>query len=429
MKKAFQALSLASLMLSIFPTMVSASGEEIQTNDVTSEMKSTLLHNGKSKIKDLLQSEGSGDLGVVANASTVQYANVFDYSDRDIAKSVKQTSDGGYVFVGETKALGNRDILFVKTDAALNLQWAYALGGTSIEDGAEVRQTSDGGYIIAGTSNASGTNDFYLIKTDATGAVQWSKTYGGTLYEQAEAMEIGPDGGYIVVGQKSEAYGNYDSYMLKVDSSGNVQWTKTLGQTGKDDGFHAVSVTPDGGYVAAGHQVVQESTSTSAGYGYIAKVTGTGATVFSTTLGRTAYFSGVTATSTGYYAVGNISVNSTTNPIDMFAAKVSTTGTTNWTRSFNYTKADDAADIKVAADGNLIITGMTTPGNVGAEDMLVGKMNTSGTMLWAQTLDFGGTGEHGRSVAVTNDGGYVLAGSYSNASEMYDALLVKLSMD
>jgi len=88
----------------------------------------------------------------------VQWAKTYGEAGDDGAYSVRQTSDGGYIVAGYTWSFGaGGDILLIKTDANGNVQWAKTYGGTGNDVAYSVQQTSDGGYILAGwtTSFAS----------------------------------------------------------------------------------------------------------------------------------------------------------------------------------------------------------------------------------------------------------------------------------
>jgi hypothetical protein len=134
----------------------------------------------------------------------IQWAKTYGGTREDYGFSVQQTSDGGYIVMGHTISFGAGydDIFLIKTDANGNVQWAKTYGGTSDDLVRFVRQTSDGGYIVVGEtySFGAGYSDIFLIKTDANGNVQWAKTYGGTDYDLAFSVEQTSDGGYIAAG-------------------------------------------------------------------------------------------------------------------------------------------------------------------------------------------------------------------------------------
>ncbi len=92
-------------------------------------------------------------------------------------------------------------ILLVKTDAFMNVQWAYAYGTTTDDSGIEVRATSDGGFMLAGQNHQNNNFDDFVVRTVPTGAIYWQGPFGGTLQEYPNAMEVTPDGGCIIVGR------------------------------------------------------------------------------------------------------------------------------------------------------------------------------------------------------------------------------------
>jgi hypothetical protein len=73
------------------------------------------------------------------------------------------------------------DVYVVKLDANGNLQWTRTIGGENEDLGHSLIQTSDGGYAIAGETYSFGAGgyDVYVVKLDATGNLQWTKTIGG----------------------------------------------------------------------------------------------------------------------------------------------------------------------------------------------------------------------------------------------------------
>jgi hypothetical protein len=188
----------------------------------------------------------------------VRFAKTYGGTSYDLAYSVQQTSDGGYIVAGFTYSFsaGYSDIFLVKTDANGNIIWAKTYGGTNYNWARSVQQTSDGGYIVAGSTYSFGGGyfDIFLIKTDASGNIIWAKTYGGIYYsDYASSVQQTSDGGYIVAGwTNSFGAGGYDAFLVKTDASGNIIWAKTYGGTNWDYAY-SVQQTSDGGYIVAGY--------------------------------------------------------------------------------------------------------------------------------------------------------------------------------
>jgi hypothetical protein len=187
----------------------------------------------------------------------MQWSKTFGGSGGDEGFSVQQTRDGGYIIVGRTESYGagGSDVYLIKVDVNGNMQWSKTFGGRGDDWGRSVQQTRDGGYIIVGwtTSYGAGGRDVYLIKVDVNGNMQWSKTFGGSGDDWGFSVQQTRDGGYIIVGvTTSYGAGWYDVYLIKVDVNGNMQWSKTFGGSGDDEGF-SVQQTSDGGYIIVGY--------------------------------------------------------------------------------------------------------------------------------------------------------------------------------
>jgi hypothetical protein len=196
----------------------------------------------------LIKTDMSGD---------VQWAKSYRIAYDNVAYSVQQTSDGGYIVAGWTNFWSgghNYDAFLIKTNASGNVQWAKTYGGTNNDSAYSVQQTSDGGYILAGVtySFGAGGGDAFLIKTNASGNVQWAKTYGGAGIDKFISVQQTSDGGYIAVGYTSSfGAGGYDVFLVKTDANGNIIWAKTYGGWNNDIAS-SVRQTSDGGYIVAG---------------------------------------------------------------------------------------------------------------------------------------------------------------------------------
>jgi hypothetical protein len=186
------------------------------------------------------------------------WAKTFGGSSDDEGYSVLQTSDGGYLIAGVTSSFGagSRDVWLIKTDASGNLIWQNTHGGLSSDGAWYVEHTSDGGFIITGWTYSYGPGiigNAWLVKTDSLGNQQWNKFFGGDDVDRGYSVQQTTDGGYILTGYTdSFGAGLYDMLLIKTDPAGNAEWTKTFGGTGRDYG-NSVRQTIDGGFIVLGY--------------------------------------------------------------------------------------------------------------------------------------------------------------------------------
>jgi len=110
--------------------------------------------------------------------------------------------------------------------------WTQTFGGANYDYSRSVKQTSDGGYIIAGTTDSigAGLSDFYLIKTDSSGSKQWEDTFGGAQNDYGWCAQETTDGGYILAGETSSyGAGSTDVWLIKIGGSITFKLTLLIG--------------------------------------------------------------------------------------------------------------------------------------------------------------------------------------------------------
>ncbi len=151
-----------------------------------------------------------------------------------------------------------------------NILWQRTIGGSDWDEPTFIISTTDQGFFIGGSSksnisgekaeNSRGGYDYWVLKFDSSGNIEWQKTIGGDQDDRlAEAKETA-DGGYILVGysgsdisgDKSEnSQGGQDYWIIKLDSEGNITWQNTIGGD-DDDRANEVELTGDGGFLIGG---------------------------------------------------------------------------------------------------------------------------------------------------------------------------------
>jgi uncharacterized delta-60 repeat protein len=149
---------------------------------------------------------------------------------------------------------GGRDFWVLKLNSDGIVAWQKTYGGADWDEACSIQRTSDGGYIVAGRtySFGAGNYDFWVLKLNSDGTVSYQKTYGGANWDWANSIYQTSDGGYIVAGgTQSFGAGGEDSWVLKLNSDGTVSWQKTYGGSSADRAY-SIQQTSDGGYIVAG---------------------------------------------------------------------------------------------------------------------------------------------------------------------------------
>jgi uncharacterized delta-60 repeat protein len=185
---------------------------------------------------------------------TISWQKRYGGAGPDVAYSIQQTSDGGYIVAGGTAPFGvGGDFWVLKLNSDGTVSWQKRYGGADNDEANSIQQTSDGGYIVAGHTGSfgAGDGDFWVLKLKSDGTVSWQKRYGAE-YDDAYSIQQTSDGGYIVAGYtRPFGAGIYDFWVLKLKSDGTVSWQKTYGSAG-DDFAYSIQQTTDGGYIVAG---------------------------------------------------------------------------------------------------------------------------------------------------------------------------------
>ncbi|MFQ5906313.1 MAG: T9SS type A sorting domain-containing protein [bacterium] len=328
----------------------------------------------------------------------------------DWGRSVLQTPDGGYVIAGctESSGAGGFDVHLIKIDSLGDMLWEKTYGGSSDDLGYSVRQTTDGGYIVVGETQSfgAGWEDVYLVKTDAFGDTLWQKTCGGASHDMGYSVEQTLDGGYIVVGaSRSFAAGWYSVYLVKTDSLGDILWQTTSGGIDGDYGY-SVHRTPDGEYVIGGET---ESFSVGLSDFWLIKTDFLGGVVWDTTYGGAADDHGYSLQPTldgGYVFVGQS--YSFGADADVYVIRTDSSGNVLWDTTYGSSSFDVGYSVQQTSDGGYVIAGRRESLGAGGDVYLI-KTDSSGDVLWERT--FGGSSDDvGYSVQQTLDGGYVIAG-------------------
>jgi hypothetical protein len=201
---------------------------------------------------------GGADMWLVKtdNQGEIEWSQTFGGIEDDYAFPTIQTLDEGFLIGGRTHSFGagDSDMCLVKINNQGEIEWNHTYGGKSADSGDDVIIASDGGYVIVGgtESYGAGAADMWLVKTNPSGEIEWNQTYGGINEDRATVVLMASDEGYVITGlTQSFGAGNRDMWLVKTDSSGQPEWNHTFG--GKENDLaDSLIATINGGYALAG---------------------------------------------------------------------------------------------------------------------------------------------------------------------------------
>lgn len=409
-----------------------------------------------------------------AQAPPIAWQKCLGGATNEQLNAIQPTADGGYIGVGYTNSIdgdvtgnqGLNDAWVVKLSSTGTIEWQKAFGGTANDYGNSIKATPDGGYIMVGFTESNdgdvagnhGGGDAWVVKLATTGALQWQKCLGGTCQELFNEIQTTADGGYSMVGTTCSSNGDVvgfhdvqDAWVVKLSTSGVLEWQKCLGGTNGDAGY-SIQQTPDGGYVMAG--VASSTNGDVAGNhgnwdAWVVKLTTTGSLVWQHCLGGsdsdwTAQIQNTAEGGfilLGYTSSTDGDVVGSHGDSDGWVTKLSSSGDLQWQKCLGGSASEYAFSIQNTADGGAILVLDTTStdgdvtGNHGNLDVWLVKLSSTGTLEWQRCL--GGTSaDRAFSVQTTANDGYIVSGlTYSNDGDVSgnhgnsDVWVVKLGTD
>ncbi|MCE4626062.1 MAG: SBBP repeat-containing protein, partial [Desulfurococcales archaeon] len=298
------------------------------------------------------QTAGAGgfDIAVMKldNQGNPIWVKTIGGANDDYGTSLTIDGNGNIYFVGYTSSFGAGayDVITGKIDPNGNLVWATVIGGSSYDYGQGIVIDNNGYLYITGhtQSYTSGADDVFIAKISSTGGgLVWFKTFGGSITDKG--LDIATDGTTLYLTGITYSYGsNGEIFVVEMDSNGNIAWSKIIGGGGVDTGY---SVTVD----TLGNVFLTGSTSSVGNGGYdicIAKLDSTGTLQWFKTIGGTYTDEGedIVVDSAGYiYIVGYSSSYSNDGSQDVVVARMDSTGSIPGTSNLVY---DHTVDITVS---------------------------------------------------------------------------------
>lgn len=321
--------------------------------------------------------QDSGDVYVVKmhNNGTIQWTKTIGGPSYDAASAIIQTSDGGYIITGRT-GYWEFGIYVVKLNGSGNLQWSNKINSGLFDQGYSIIQTVDGGYAIAARGSGGGLSyPGLLIKLNSSGSIEWNTAnYGFTdgAYSLVQASDLS----YVLAGMSSASGGNL--LLTKVDSTGAVAWSRSIGGPGTEMSGPGSKIirTNDNGYAYIGWT---NSYGSGGNDMYVIKLNASGVLLWSKAIGTTNddYGNSIIQLADKSYIVTGTTYEAN-NTTDAYVAKLDSSGTLLWTDVLGGNAFEEGNTAAQLNDGSIIIAGGTTSyGNAG--EVYLVKMDGNGS--------------------------------------------------
>lgn len=372
-----------------------------------------------------------------------QWARQYGGGDVDIPFSIKITTDGGTIITGYTDSddgdispQPNReywDLWVVKLNRCGDIEWERSFGGSNYESGRDVVQTTDGGYIVVGETNSTdggvingygGTKDIWILRLNATGNLLWQKRYGGNGLDIGNHIHLLDDGNFYVLASSSSNDGNIsgnhgtagytDGVLMKLDAAGNLSWSRCFGGS-KNEEFFDMEVINGRTYLAGfANSTDGDIPPQQKNYDvWLLALDASGNKVYSRIYGGSqndvAYSmtrgSDGSLTLAGYTTSNDGDVSGARGSQDYWIININPgNGNRNWQRVMGGVDAEYANAVITDSDGGYIVGGISYSNNadvsnpLGEGDYWLVKLNASGNRVWDQNI--GGSGnDHLRALA------------------------------
>ncbi len=379
--------------------------------------------------------------------------------------SVTSLTDGFFLTLGinsgegVTNYHGSADIWVIRTDLQHNILWEKCYGGSDTDNPRKIAPITDSTFYIFGStwsldgdvhSGTYGFNDVWVIKINGQGDILWEQTYGSPYYEDPKDLVVTPDGGFVFTnrvgsdgGDISQYFGQYDVWMCKCDADGNIEWEKTMGNEGMDNGVSMI-INKKGNILMIGAVqwpggMVTCNPLGELGNVWLVELDMQGNIVWQDCYGGSYYEGGmkILEVNNGYIFAafarsndGDVSGHhgppGPGGTIDIWIVKIDTQGEIIWQKCLGGTGSDVPYAIFNSSNGDILVFSHTTSNdgdvsgnnsNPGTNDVWLARIDSNGMLLGQHC--FGGRGDeylNNHSVARINDFRYIISSRTPHSS-------------
>jgi|TARA_R100000541_G_scaffold39682_1_gene47432 hypothetical protein len=369
----------------------------------------------------------------------VEWAKIFGGSENDISRDIIATQDGGLLVLGEAfsndgdfsaSGFNKGSIFLMKLSSTGNIQWVKKYGGNEYDQPRKIIEDKDGNFVFTGTSHSVDgdfeglytesqiPSDIFIMKTDPLGNLIWVKTYGGTSSDFGNAISTNSQGDYFITGKYSSNDQTFEglftgsnsadhSFIIKTDNSGDFVWVATLNGFDGSDNIEGLTTygLSDGGVLISGSTNSTKKDFTgftvTNSAAFVAKFDGMGNLSWLKVFNGSGFDYGESIIETNDNEIlltgrtnskdGDFS-SASGESYDIYLLSLSSSGVLNWIQTFSAEGVDEAYNLQVTSNGNIIIGGTTdssegiftatrTSVNETGPTSFVLKLNSDGNLL------------------------------------------------
>ena len=423
-------------------------------------------------VKDYTLTNNGYEEGMIikySNNGDVEWASAIGEAGYNELNAIVETSDGGYAIAGRTSnsltidgknliCNGSSDGIIIKYNSNLKVEWLKNAGGDKSDTFTQIVETEDQGFVVNGSFYSdkvqvgnflltnNGEDDAMVVKYSNNGNVEWATSIGGDTYDEINGLIKTSDGGVIIGGWfhgtiqvgdyefvNSSNPSNYcDGIVIKYDLKGNVKWATTLQGNGSES-IEFIANTKDGGYLLAGYfegdkitigDYILIKNGTKQFSAFLIKYSASNEVEWATAAGGNdidEYTTGVEMSD------GNILMSGKGQISKYIKKELISTGV-DWIEGVGGNKYDYISDITETTDG-----GYVAVGNFESDSIILGKYNLENNNYTSESkgmiIKYDAKGDVQftdvigddigdytfiETVAKTNDGGYIVGGSFDS---------------
>ena len=313
--------------------------------------------------------------------------------------------------------LGDGDFFIQKLDSAGDFIWAKGIGGTGVDASIAIAIDPGGDIIISGVFEdtvdfdpgpgyyplvSEGNFDVFVLKLDPSGNFLWAKSWGGIFQDFSWDLSVDDSSNILVIGTFSDTVdfdpgpgvlqkvsrGKRDIFVQKLDGSGNLKWSATMGGPGNETGYTIETDSMGNVYTTGGFEWFADFDPGPA--------------------------------IRNLYAIGTGD--------DVFIQKMDAGGNYLWAKRIGNGNSDTGYNLAVDQQGNIFVSGSFTtsfqdsldfdpgPGKYlmyaqGGRDMFLLNLSTNGDFIWARRIG-GNNYERPHSIALDKLGNLYTAGVF-----------------